>query len=287
MINKMSTALLIVMLTIGQPMLFAQGGMPTIDLGNASDDELTRALDAATQLELIMRSDWEPAQLDAAPTDIMTQEPALAGTAPESPDYATEEPALIGAEPEYPDYMVQEPTPEPEVTTESPDYIVEETPETTEEIPENGYFEESQRFLALAQEAFERGDYEAAATYALEASRYAELSGENIGTTQADESPAYTETAPTPDADGYYPLPATFTVRRWVVYGDSLWNIAALPEIYGDPYKWPVLFEANRQIMPEPNNPNLIEPGMILEIPSLGGETREGVWQNDRLYVRR
>jgi hypothetical protein len=261
MINRMFTALLVVMLTAVQPML-AQDGVTTIDLGNATDEELIHALDSANQLELIMRSDWESRQLDARP------------------DF-TEEP-IVEAEPEPENYTAEvvPEEPDPEFATELPAYVVEET---VEEIPPSSFFEESRRLLTLAEEAFDRGDYEAATTYAQEASRLAALSEE-----QASGEPvahAYTETAP--DADGYYPLPATFTVRLWVVYKDSLWNIAALPEVYGDPHKWPILFEANRHIMPEPNNPNLIEPDMVLEIPSLNGEVREGNWQSGRLYRRR
>jgi hypothetical protein len=79
-------------------------------------------------------------------------------------------------------------------------------------------------------------------------------------------------------------LPRQYIVRSWAVYRDCLWNIAGYSWVYGDPYKWRILYEANRSRMPQPNNPDLIEQGMILEIPSISGESRLGTWYPDRSY---
>jgi len=76
-------------------------------------------------------------------------------------------------------------------------------------------------------------------------------------------------------------LPAQFVVRTWVGTRDCLWNIAALPEIYGDPTRWPILYQANRHRMPRPGNPDLILPGMILDIPSIAGEVRYGIMMEE------
>jgi len=73
--------------------------------------------------------------------------------------------------------------------------------------------------------------------------------------------------------------PRQYTVRTWIVERDCLWNIAGYPWVYGDPWKWTILYEANKARMPDPNNPDLIEPGMILEIPNLEGENRQGMWR--------
>jgi len=73
-------------------------------------------------------------------------------------------------------------------------------------------------------------------------------------------------------------LPRQYTVRTWAATRDCLWNIAGYSWVYGDPWQWRRLYEANRSRMPDPNNPNLIEPGFVLEIPSIRGETREGMW---------
>jgi hypothetical protein len=79
-------------------------------------------------------------------------------------------------------------------------------------------------------------------------------------------------------------LPAQYTVRTWASSRDCLWNIAGRSWVYGDPTKWRVLYEANRARLPEPNNPNLINPGMILDIPPIKGEARQGMWDAARTY---
>ncbi|MDR1445624.1 MAG: LysM peptidoglycan-binding domain-containing protein [Treponema sp.] len=80
------------------------------------------------------------------------------------------------------------------------------------------------------------------------------------------------------------PLPARYTVRPWAVSKDCLWNIAGRPWAYGDPTKWRLIYNANRARMPQPDNPDLIEPGMVLDIPSIRGETRDGMWDSARSY---
>lgn len=80
-------------------------------------------------------------------------------------------------------------------------------------------------------------------------------------------------------------LPRQYTVRSWTVEKDCLWNIAGYPWVYGEPRRWRDLYEANRSKMPDPNNPNLIEPGMVLDIPSIRGEVRQGMWDPNRIYV--
>ena len=47
-----------------------------------------------------------------------------------------------------------------------------------------------------------------------------------------------------------------------VVKGDSLSKIAK--EVYGDPMKYPVIFEANKPML---KDPDLIYPGQVLRIP--------------------
>ena len=61
--------------------------------------------------------------------------------------------------------------------------------------------------------------------------------------------------------------PRQYIVRTWIVERDCLWNIAGYPWVFGDPWRWPELFEANKHKMPDPNNPHWIEPGMVLDIP--------------------
>jgi hypothetical protein len=79
-------------------------------------------------------------------------------------------------------------------------------------------------------------------------------------------------------------LPAQYTVQPWSTFRDCLWNIAGRPWIYGDPTQWRLLYNANKSRMPDPDNPNLIEPGMVLDIPSIRGEERQGLWDAEKTY---
>ena len=71
-------------------------------------------------------------------------------------------------------------------------------------------------------------------------------------------------TAPTPSASAPQPsAPPAAAVRTYVVVsGDSLSRIAK--QQYGDAKKWPKIYEANRNII---KNPDLIYPGQVLRIP--------------------
>jgi len=79
-------------------------------------------------------------------------------------------------------------------------------------------------------------------------------------------------------------LPSQYTVRTWSSVRDCLWNIAGYSWAYGEPRRWRELYEANKSKLPDPNNPNLIEPGTVLDIPSIRGEVRRGMWEAGRDY---
>jgi nucleoid-associated protein YgaU len=110
-----------------------------------------------------------------------------------------------------------------------------------------------------AVSAFGAGDYDAAAELARRAK--AEL---------ALISGAAGATAPAT------PLPATYTVRLIPEQRDCLTKIAGYPFVYGDPERWPVLYNANKATLRHPENADIIIPGEVLVIPSLAGEPREG-----------
>ncbi|MCX7661586.1 MAG: LysM peptidoglycan-binding domain-containing protein, partial [Candidatus Omnitrophica bacterium] len=58
-----------------------------------------------------------------------------------------------------------------------------------------------------------------------------------------------------------------YTTQTYIVQkGDCLWSIAGRKEIYGDPYKWLLLYHANKDQI---RNPNLIFPNMVIIIPRL------------------
>ena len=79
-------------------------------------------------------------------------------------------------------------------------------------------------------------------------------------------------------------FPGIFVVRDLSGKRDCLWRIAAMPFVYNDPLQWPNLYKANKQSLPNPNNPDLILPGMQLIIPPLANELREGVWVEGNQY---
>jgi hypothetical protein len=74
---------------------------------------------------------------------------------------------------------------------------------------------------------------------------------------------------------------AQYLVKNWIPLRDCLWNIAAKPEIYEDPWQWQRIYTANRGKFPQPGNPNLVLPGTILDIPSIDGEFRDGMIEGE------
>jgi hypothetical protein len=55
-----------------------------------------------------------------------------------------------------------------------------------------------------------------------------------------------------------------------VVRGNTLWDLSAA--VYGDPFRWPSIWEANRDRV---DNPHLIFPGQVLRIPMGDGTVTE------------
>ena len=79
-------------------------------------------------------------------------------------------------------------------------------------------------------------------------------------------------------------LPAAYTVRSWSVSKDCFWNIAGFPWVYGNPHQWRTLYNANKSKLPNPDDPNVLEPGTVLDIPSIKGEVRQGAWESGKTY---
>jgi len=80
------------------------------------------------------------------------------------------------------------------------------------------------------------------------------------------------------------PLPKYYIVRPWAETKDCFWNISGRPYVYNNPFLWENLYQANKEKLPQPSNPNLILPGMVMEIPSLTGEYRDGYYSPDVDY---
>jgi hypothetical protein len=87
-----------------------------------------------------------------------------------------------------------------------------------------------------------------------------------------------------PVADTGPSWPEFYEVRLIPGRRDCFWRIAEYPFIYNDPWKWKLIYEDNKWQIPEPDNPDLIQPGIVLKIPSLAGEKREGTWDPDTTY---
>src|SRR3990167_5540396 len=70
---------------------------------------------------------------------------------------------------------------------------------------------------------------------------------------------------PEMDMDDTGGAPAAGPYDSYVVQkGDSLWSIAAKPEIYGKATRWRRLFDANRDLL---KSPDRLKAGMTLKIP--------------------
>lgn len=75
-------------------------------------------------------------------------------------------------------------------------------------------------------------------------------------------------------------LPAAYLVKDLPGNEDCFWKIAEYDFIFADPLKWELIYEANKDILQQSENPDLIAIGLVLKIPSLNGEERAGTWIN-------
>lgn len=74
----------------------------------------------------------------------------------------------------------------------------------------------------------------------------------------------------------------TYTVGTWAENRDCLWNIAGKVEIFGDPFMWSRIWQANTSII---KNPDIIYPGQQLVIPPPGPKTTDEI-KAERKYWR-
>ncbi len=63
-----------------------------------------------------------------------------------------------------------------------------------------------------------------------------------------------------------------YVVRPWSESKDCLWNIAGQSDVYGDPFHWPKIWQANTDLI---RNPDIIQPGWELSVPPPGPLTPE------------
>ena len=114
--------------------------------------------------------------------------------------------------------------------------------------------------LENGQTAFDKEDFVGASAYAIEA-------------IQAFSS-----------IEEVTPLPQFYVVRPWAENKDCYWNISGRSYVYNNPTLWENLYQANKTKMKDPANPDLIYPGMKVEIPSITGEYREGTYSPKAEY---
>ncbi|MGA2330928.1 MAG: LysM peptidoglycan-binding domain-containing protein [Syntrophales bacterium] len=76
------------------------------------------------------------------------------------------------------------------------------------------------------------------------------------------------------EQEGVVCLCEQYTVKK----GDSLWWIAKYKDIYSDPFLWPIIYEANKEII---KDPKLLYPGQELGIP------REGYTMDEIKSIRK
>ncbi len=121
-------------------------------------------------------------------------------------------------------------------------------------------YSSAQKSYASAQSAYDGEDYPTAVTYA----------------NQVLDALA--------DIKEITPLPKYYVVRPWADTKDCYWNISGRDYVYANPTLWENLYQANKQNMPKADDPNLILPGMKMEIPSISGEFRDGTWSPNKEY---
>ena len=73
-----------------------------------------------------------------------------------------------------------------------------------------------------------------------------------------------------------------YTVGTWAQNRDCLWNIAGKQEIYNDPHLWPKIWQANTDII---RNPDIIFPGQVLTLPNNSPKNAEEL-KAERKYYR-
>jgi len=134
--------------------------------------------------------------------------------------------------------------------------------------------------LGQAEAAYQAGDYAKAVELANQARRQAENA---IAQGRAQAAKAESEAA------------GSYTVMR----GDSLWGISARSSVYGNPYKWPLIYKANSGKI---KDADLIHPGQVFainrgasvreEVAAINHAKNRGAWSlgvvedSDRAYLR-
>jgi hypothetical protein len=255
-------------------------GTKTVDLELASDDELTQMLDKADDIELINKED------NLLPAGIVITEETPVNVGQESTGTSRENAYLLEsrrlaklaedafAEGDYDlsakfadeaAWLAKQSDVYVAITTAK--YYLDQADASSVSVRLSNEYREAENWYKQSTIARDDEEWDAAIVAANMVTQLLEGLGSSGGTT------------PSPNA-----LPATYTVRSWSVSKDCFWNIAAQPWVYGNPHQWTVLYNANKSKLSDPDNPNVLEPGIVLDIPSIKGELRQGAWESGKNY---
>ena len=288
--------LFLLVATIGiSPALAQEPGAKILDLGLASDDELTQALNKAGDIELV-NSDIEPVNINKE--DNLTKAVVPSGAAGQKT--ANES----GGDNEYLEEsrrlakLAEEAFSEAEYDKST--RLANEAAWLAMQSTVNVAIAEAKRRLdqAVASGVSTRFplEYREAENWYMQSAKArddeewdiainaANMTAQTLDGLRSSGGVALSPDALSPNVSSPDALPAAYTVRPWAVSKDCFWNIAGFPWVYGDPHQWRLLYNANKSKLPNPNNPNVIEPGTVLDIPSIKGELRQGAWESGKAY---
>lgn len=79
-------------------------------------------------------------------------------------------------------------------------------------------------------------------------------------------------------------FPKYYIVRLILDDRDCFNKISGYSWVYNDRFEWRILYNANKNVIRDPDNPHLIHPGQVFTIPSLRGEIREGTYDPNVRY---
>jgi len=96
-----------------------------------------------------------------------------------------------------------------------------------------------------------------------------------------DIAPPETDAAAVPDARAEMGPYDTYVVQ----WGDSLWSIAAKPEIYGKAGRWRRIFDANSELLK--GSPDRLRAGMRLKIPRGDGGADAMTYDDEGTTVKK
>jgi len=272
---------LLIAITIAiRPVIAQVSGAKTLDLGLASDDELTRALDKADDIELINKEDNLPA-MDVSSGAVLAE---MANAGQETSGASRENAYLLQsrrlarlAEDEFAvgnyDTSARFADEAARLARQSDVYVaiaaakrrLDRAAASGVSARFPGEYKEAENWYKQSAKARDDEEWDIA------------IDAANMVTQLLENPGASGSTSPVSGA-----LPATYTVRSWFVSKDCFWNIADL--VYGNPRQWTTLYNANKSKLPNPNDPNNLEPGTVLDIPSIRGEVRQGAWESGMTY---